>query len=94
MWARGIEGKDLSRVPERKAVIEARVLEGNARLSALPCHHSQAWQPHAFASQSTCLTDVRGGLMQALASAIAMDKRLGGVAALSTWFPQGLVSKP
>jgi hypothetical protein len=32
--------------------------------------------------------------MQALASAFAMDKRLGGVAALSTWFPQGLVSKP
>ncbi len=30
--------------------------------------------------------------MQALACALAMDTRLGGVAALSTWFPQGLVS--
>jgi hypothetical protein len=49
-------------------------------------------EPHAFASEAPVWL-MCGGWMQALASALAMDERLGGVAALSTWFPQGLVSK-
>jgi len=33
------------------------------------------------------------GRGQAIACALQMEKRLGGVAALSTWFPQGLVCR-